>query len=252
MPLSKATLNRVIHELDPWFYPVKIKGIVVQPGKGSTWNAKDLTNRITNRHKLLVDEVTKRYTFMNKRVLDIACNCGYWSALYTRYGANYVVGIEGRKNFYQQAHLYWQHQKFLPEGQYKFIHGDVTAANSWKAIKLAGPFDITLCAGILYHIPDYKRLLTRIAEHTREAIIIDTRVGSKDEKIIDEGRDLCFNAIKRTRKKRIPHLPNLLAHLSQLGFRYELLPVTFKTPSGLRDQDDYNKQRRVTILAQRN
>jgi 2-polyprenyl-3-methyl-5-hydroxy-6-metoxy-1,4-benzoquinol methylase len=248
--MDKQTLKKKIDSLNPWFYPVTINGIEVFPGIGSTWNARNLSNRIKYRKLLLVDEVSKRLNLRGKFVLDLACNCGYWSAIYANRGIKQVVGVEGRRSFFEQAKLYWKYGKFLPIDKYRFIMGDVTDLKIWEAIK-PYDFDITLCAGILYHIPNYKMLLNSVAGVTKEAIIIDTRVSNAREKFITEPKDLCFNAIKQTRKKIIPNLDKLLGHLNSLNFDAEILPVKFKTVSGLRDGDDYNLRRRVTILAKR-
>jgi hypothetical protein len=244
-------LQKKIDGLNPWFYPVTIDNINVVPGIGSTWNAKKLTNRIKYRHKLLVHEVTRRYNFKDKSILDLACNCAYWSAIYAKYGASFVFGVEGRPKVCQQAKLYWDHNKFLPKEKYSFICGNVLDPQVWGIINSYKQFDVTLCAGILYHIPKYRDLLRRITSITREIIIIDTRVGPSTEQPIAEPGDLCFNAIEQTRVKTIPYLPNIIKCLDEANFSCEVLPVTFKSPPGLRDQDDYNEKRRVTILARR-
>jgi len=249
--MENSKLKKEIDALNPWFCPVKLGGITVTPGIGSTWSAKKLTNRIVYRHKLLVDEVVKRYDFKGKRVLDLACNCAYWSARYAERGANYILGVEGRESVIKQAELYWKYNRFLPKDQYKFIRGNVVDADLWNTLESFGSFNVTLCAGILYHIANYRDLVTKMACITRDIMIIDTRVGPRTETTIIEPGDLCFNAIAQTRTKTIPHLPNLLKHLEHLNFTCEVLPVMFKSPQGLLDEDDYNKKRRVTILARK-
>jgi len=249
--MGNDKLKNEICALNPWFCPVQVGSVQVTPGIGSTWNAKKLTNRIVYRHKLLVDEVVKRYDFKGKRVLDLACNCAYWSARYVAHGAEYVFGVEGRPTVHKQAELYWKHNRFLPKDKYTFICGNVLDAGIWDKLNALPMFDVTLCAGILYHISDYRSLITRMANVTKDAMIIDTRVGDVTEKTVVEPGDLCFNAIKQTRAKSVPHLPNLLTCLDKLSFTCEILPVTFRSPPGLREQDDYNKKNRVTILARK-
>ncbi len=255
-PHAAASLNnpdiaQQANALHPWFYPVQLGGVRVVPGIGSDWNASTLANRVACRQTLLVDQVIDQYDFQDKSLLDLACNCGYWSAHYTQHGVSRVLGVEGRDTFREQAELYWRTGRFLPWGRAKFITGDVADESIWPTIRHHGPFDITLCAGILYHVPNYAQILKWATQVTREAIIIDTRVGDAHEPLIDEPGDLCFNAIETSLQKTVPNLDKLVACIRSLGFEPQVLPATFESPPGLQNVDDYNQRRRVAILARR-
>ena len=246
-----AALEAEIRALDPWFYPLVVGGVQVMPGTGSGWSAEKLSNRIRCRQTLMVDEVVRRYDFTHKAVLELACNCGYWSSRYVAHGANRVVGVEGREKYVQQAELFWRTEGILPRDQYRFLQGNVLSAELWTRLRQQAPFDVSVCAGLLYHLPEYRQLLAWMAAVTRDVMIIDTRVQSGPEVIITEPGELHFNAIEETRDKIVPNFKQLVAHIHAVGFVPERLVPSFESPDGLRDVDDYNLGNRVTIFARR-
>ncbi len=248
--MSKVTIEE-INALNPWFAPVILDGIAVTAGIGSTWKHVDLAARHSYRETLLVQELVKRYDLKNKSVLDLGCNCGYWSAKYTQLGACRVVGVEGREITVKQAELYWKVKEFLPQGKYKFLLGDVNKEPLWKEIAKYSPFEMSLCAGLLYHIPNYRKVLSLLAGHTKEIMLIDTRVVQGKETPVAEKQDLHFNGVDVITPKIVPNLKELLTHIRAIGFQPELLPAPGPVPNGLAGPDDYVKQNRVTIVAKR-
>jgi hypothetical protein len=240
-----------IKALLPWFYPVVLGNLKVTPGVGSHVASEFLENRTACRATLLVDEVASRFDLRAKSVLELACNCAFWSARYAELGASRVVGLEGREQYVRQAELYWSTNRFLPSGSYEFLPGNISDASAWPQLRERGPFDVTLCAGILYHVPNYREILNWAAEVTRDVLIVDTRVSDEEETPIDEPGELYFNAIRETRRKVVPNRAKLLAHLRELGFAAEVLPVGFPASLGVDDVDSYAAGRAVTILARR-
>jgi 2-polyprenyl-3-methyl-5-hydroxy-6-metoxy-1,4-benzoquinol methylase len=249
-----AALRAQIDSLNPWFYELEIGGEPVTPGIDSVVPVEHLVQRHAYRQPFLLDAVLKRYDFTGKRILDVACNCGYWSSQYAGHGAVRFLGVEARPRAVQQGWIYWQHGEFLPEGAYEFLQGHVMDETVWKAIRAAAPFDFTLCAGILYHVSNYRALLQNIAAVTREAILVDTRVETV-EKPVDEPGDLKFNGVPAAGStaitKTVPRLERLLEHLHQLGFTTERIQPAAKIPDCLCGPDDYNRDARVTILCRR-
>lgn len=237
--------------LHPWFYPVKLDEIDIPAGVGTDWSATKLANRIACRQSLIVGAVAERYDLRGKRVLELASNCGYWSARYAEHGAAYVLGIEGRQHFVDQANLYWQTNRFLDGGRWRFERGDLTDDATWSTVKQQGKFDITVCAGLLYHLADYRAVVRRAAELTDDALVIDTRVTGDDEAIVAEPGDLTFNALPDRLDKVTPNLSRLIEFVEQLGFEVEQLQPSFGAVPGLQNVDDYSAGRRVTLLAMR-
>ena len=247
----EAALRARIAALDPWFYPLRVGGIEVTAGVGSPVSHEFLVNHTHCRAQLLVDEVARRTELRGKSVLELASNCGYWSSRYAELGASRVVGLEGRQQFLEQAELYWSVNGMLPAERCTFLRGNVADRRDWAALEALGPFDVTLVAGILYHVPNYREVLRWASELTREVLVIDTRVVHGAEAIVAEPGELRFNAIAETRRKVVPNLDQLVAALEELGFAPEILPVRFAEAVGVENVDSFVKQNRVAILARR-
>ena len=242
---DRKIIEAKILDLNPWFYELEIFGIKVKPGVYPSKHKRDLSTRAhINRQKcrrtLLIDEVSKRFDFLGARLLDLGCNCGYWSSIYiTKYGADSLVGIEGRELFIKQANLYYKSLGIQDKSL--FIHSNVMKYDYHKWRKDA--FDFVLCAGILYHVKDHEEWLTNISYINRKALVIDTRVSEKGEEYV-EPNNLCFNAIKETRDKKVPKEDDLFNILYRLGYKIEIIPPRFKTMEGVNGPDDYNAGRR--------
>ena len=90
-----------------------------------------------------------------KRVLDVACNSGFWSIQCALLGAKEVVGFDARQELIDQANLI------------KRIVGvrnvDYRLLNLWEMTPdaLGGTFDVVLTLGILYHLPKPVEALER-------------------------------------------------------------------------------------------
>ena len=106
------------------------------------------------------------------RVLDLACLEGMYALEFARRGAE-VVAIEGREANLEKA-------RFAARAlglEVDFRLGDVRELTRQDH----GQFDVVLCLGILYHLdaPDVFRLLERMAEVCRRALVIDTSVAAR-------------------------------------------------------------------------
>lgn len=108
-------------------------------------------------------------TLQGKRILDIACNSGFWSIQCALLGAE-VVGFDARIDLIEQANI---------------IKGIVSAENvEFKVLdfwdmspqSLGGTFDIVLNLGILYHLPKPLEALELTKSMAREHILLDTTV----------------------------------------------------------------------------
>lgn len=104
-----------------------------------------------------------------KRVLDIACNSGFWSIQCALLGAD-VVGFDSRPELIEQADL---------------VNSIVGATNvefkvldfwSMSPQALGGTFDVVLNLGILYHLPEPVSALRLTRDMARERIVLDTAV----------------------------------------------------------------------------
>jgi SAM-dependent methyltransferase len=107
------------------------------------------------------------------RVLDIACNSGFWSIQCALLGAD-VVGFDARPELIEQARLL------------KAITGAdgaefrVLEFSRMTPEVLGGTFDVVLNLGFLYHVPDLVDALERTRRMSHSRILLDTAVHPSD------------------------------------------------------------------------
>lgn len=112
-----------------------------------------------------------------KRVLDIACNSGFWSIQCALLGAE-VVGFDGRTELIRQANLI-KSIVGVDNVQFKVL-------DFWDMSReaLGGTFDIVLNLGILYHLPDPLKVLQLTKLMARRYILLDTEVYPSRESVV--------------------------------------------------------------------
>lgn len=254
--VHKMSVQDQISKLNPWFYEVNISGFMTTPGiyplKRRLFNNKGLVdseyliNRQVCRSNLLLDLVMSHYDFTDKNLLDVGCNCCYWSSRYLSCGASTLVAIDGRELFIKQAELLLSSLGY--KGRYHLITDNVEEVD-YPALPHT-PFDFILCAGILYHLRNYKDTLKRLSKVNVDCMVIDTRVTQEDTPF-KEPRDLYFNAIEETRNKQTPSQENLLGLLHDFDYKYEILKPNFPTVKGVEGADNYNLGNRICILCRK-
>jgi SAM-dependent methyltransferase len=249
--MDRNELWAEIDALHPWMVPARFGSMEVVPGLGDTggWSPMALRNHAEQRIGMLVDALYQRRDLRDLKMLDIACNCGYFSARHAETGRiASVLGVEGREKHVQQANLYWGVNRFLPEGRYQFLQADLMDQATWDDIRARGPFDLSLCCGILYHVDDWAWLLSQVLANTTRAVVIDTRMGN-DDQVVVETRDLNFNALPNRLAKRIPTPEALAALLNGAGWEWSVVKPIFGLMPGLEGGDDYTVGNRITIVA---
>ncbi len=112
-----------------------------------------------------------------KRVLDVACNAGFWSIQCALLGAE-VVGFDARPELIAQAELVRDVAgidgvTFRP---LDFAEMTVDA--------LGGPFDVVLNLGLLYHLPDPLDALRRTLAMSSDVVLLDTGVSPSRDAVV--------------------------------------------------------------------
>lgn len=112
-----------------------------------------------------------------KRVLDVACNSGFWSMQFALLGAD-VVGFDARPELIEQANLI-RSIVGLPNVRFQQL-------DFWdmSVDTLGGQFDIVLNLGILYHLQNTLQALKMTKSMAREHMLIDTEVHPSEDSII--------------------------------------------------------------------
>jgi SAM-dependent methyltransferase len=112
-----------------------------------------------------------------KRVLDVACNAGFWSFQCALLGAREVVGFDARAELIEHAELV---RRTAGLGNVRFRQLDFWSMNP----ATLGRFDVVLSLGILYHLADPLAALERTARMASRGMLLDTAVDPSDEPIM--------------------------------------------------------------------
>ena len=112
-----------------------------------------------------------------KRVLDIACNSGFWSVQCALMGAQ-VVGFDARPELIAQANLI---KSVVGAQNLRF---QVLDFWDMSGTTLGSDFDIVLNLGILYHLSDPLQALQRTLAMAREYVLLDTEVYPSNDSVV--------------------------------------------------------------------
>ncbi|MGP0066206.1 MAG: class I SAM-dependent methyltransferase [Isosphaeraceae bacterium] len=115
-------------------------------------------------------------TLQGKRILDIACNSGFWSVQCGLLGAD-VVGFDARPELIEQANLI--------KSIVGLDHVDFRVLNLENMEPgTLGQFDGVLNLGILYHLADPLAALVATKAMAKRAIVVDTTLWPSVQPIV--------------------------------------------------------------------
>lgn len=116
-------------------------------------------------------------TLEGKRILDIACNSGFWSLQCALLGAS-VVGFDARPELIEQAELV---KRLTGVRNVEF---QVLDFREMSREALGGPFDAVLNIGLLYHLPKPLEALEKTIAMARSHVLLDTALYPSEEPVI--------------------------------------------------------------------
>ncbi len=116
-------------------------------------------------------------SLQGKRVLDIACNSGFWSIQCAFLDAE-VVGFDARPELIEQANLI---KSIVGLNNVEFKVLDFW---SMSPQTLGNTFDIVLNLGILYHLPKPLQALELTKSMARKTILLDTSLYPSNNPVI--------------------------------------------------------------------
>jgi SAM-dependent methyltransferase len=119
-----------------------------------------------------------------KRVLDLGCNAGFWSLRAIEAGCDFVLGIDGRQMHIDQAQFVFE-VKEIDRDRYSFVRANIFDYD----YAAAGPFDIVLCFGLLYHVNKPVSLFEAISQANTDLLLIDTRISMAPGSLFELRRD---------------------------------------------------------------
>lgn len=108
-----------------------------------------------------------------KRILDIACNSGFWSLQMALLGAD-VVAFDARVELIEQANLL-KRVTGLENVEFRVLDFEQMNPDA------LGKFDVVLNLGFLYHVPNPLEALQRTAAMAKQHILLDTALHPSED-----------------------------------------------------------------------
>ena len=227
---------------DAWHYAYTFEGGLSFPVRtshpGPLTGASD---RHLRRYRHFMPYLLQAHkgSLRGKRILDIACNSGFWSVQCALLGAE-VVGFDARPELVDQANLI-KSIVGVENVEFRLLDfWDMTADT------LGGQFDIVLNLGILYHLPAPLEALRLTAAMARDSILLDTEIYRSPEAAIQLRWEepLSIRSANRSGIVALPSKQALELMLRDLGAQ-----EWFEIPLHLSDMpSDYTYHHRASWL----
>jgi SAM-dependent methyltransferase len=177
--LSDKEIRTEFAKYEMWYYGFEFEGGLSFPIRHNLSFSSDYPEKHLQRFRHLMPHLIRSQngTLQGKRVLDIACNSGFWSIQCALLGAE-VVGFDARPEVIEQANLI------------KEIVGvnnvDFRVFDFWKMSpqSLGGQFDIVLFIGSLQVLPKPLQALELVKSMTQQTILLDTIVLNTNDTMV--------------------------------------------------------------------
>ena len=170
--LSDAEIRRRFAEFATWHYAYAFEGdLVFSARHHNAPTEADAPRRPLQRFRHFMGDLVAANggSLQGKRVLDIACNSGFWSLQCAMLGAE-VVGFDAREELIAQANLL-KTIVGVDNVEYRLL-------DFWEMTPaaLGGQFDVVLNLGLLYHLAKPLEALALTLAMARGCILLDTGV----------------------------------------------------------------------------
>lgn len=176
-----------------------------------------------------------------KRVLDMACNSGFWSIQCALMGAE-VVGFDARPELVAQANLLKEATGAESEQVRRLDFAEAAPET------LGGTFDIVLNLGLLYHLPEPLAALERTMRLSHGHVLLDTVIHPVDDHLVYLKWEEPFD-IRTAASEGIVAVPT--APAVELMLRHLGVANSLRIPVRSADIPDvYRTQRRASWLIQ--
>ncbi|MBI4686482.1 MAG: methyltransferase domain-containing protein [Nitrospirae bacterium] len=213
------------------------------------------------REEMLLRAIPLFVNFRDKSCLDIACNDGFWSFRFGRFGIKNLIGVDAgegeiaRANFLKAVYGFPSFQ-FKKVDIFHFLYNE----NKEK-------YDIVFLLSILYHLPeqmDYEKLFKTISRINNECLIIDSRWFDDDDYWYDKTSNrTVINTSEGILRKWRPTRESVFNFLRSSGYEQtvEINPSVFideaikaaaygdGDPYSVENVSDYISNNRTIIIA---
>lgn len=236
--MTNEQIQQRIASYPSWLYQFNLRG-----------NLTPAENRHADRHpwrkRHFFDPMVRLLggSLAGKRVLDLACNAGYWSLAAINAGADFVQGVEAREFHVDQANFVFE-MNDVPASRYRF-----SVANLFDCdLRQYGEYDVVLCLGIMYHITTHMPLLKRISEVNRDILVIDTRVSMLPGSVLELRREPTENPWHSADHELVmdPTRQAIIDMTREVGYQTQILQPTYSNETGI---DGYRQGYRRAFIS---
>jgi tRNA (mo5U34)-methyltransferase len=238
--MERSEIVSRINSFPHWHYQFDIQGILTPVFD------KGHINRHKQRKGYFFDPALHHLggSLAGKRVLDLACNAGFWSLCALQSGCDFVVGIDGRQSHIDQANFICEANE-IDRRRYNFVCGNIFDID----LSEYGNFDIAFCLGLMYHVSKPTELIEKISRVNSDILIIDTFVLGLPGSLLG----IRHNRIEEPRSAvdyELVFLPTkqcILDIVKQFGYSVSMLKPKFQDYYGALDYK--LRQRRAFLCA---
>jgi SAM-dependent methyltransferase len=197
-------------------------------------------NRIEQRRAYIFDRLLALTdgSLRGRRVLDIGCNAGFWSLAAIEAGADFVLGVDFKQEYVDQASLVFEAKEVARE-RYRFEQGDIFEH------PLRDPFDLVLCLGVMDQVDRPVELFELMVRTGAQAIVIDTEVSRARSSVFEvsqlyDSRDAASDGLVLVPSR---------GAVADLASRHGLDTVALALNAGdTLGMEDYRRERRCAFI----
>jgi SAM-dependent methyltransferase len=180
--LSNQQLQEKIDSFDYWHYGFDLgNNVVIKP----THEADN--EKRSNLRDFVWPMVLELFggSLKGLRVLDIACNAGFWSLEAHKSGADYVLGLDARPTHVEQAELVRDALRIDP-GQLAYKHMDIYDISPET---VGGQYDLVLLLRVLNHLSNPLLALQKIRKVSRAYLVADIKLVDYQQPVLELRRE---------------------------------------------------------------
>jgi 2-polyprenyl-3-methyl-5-hydroxy-6-metoxy-1,4-benzoquinol methylase len=236
--MEANVLAEKIASFASWHYRFEFDGGVYTPTPDPSF-----ANRHDQRRRYFFDALValEGGSLAGKRVLDLGCNAGLFSLLALEAGADFVLGIDAREMYIEQANLVFE-AKGIDSSRYRF---EVANVFDWEP---AESFEIALCLGLLDHVCRPVELFALMARARAETLVVDTEISRARSSAFEVSTLYDRHSVIDHALVLIPSRQAVLELAHEFGFAAVALAQNMTDYTGMAD---YRDQRRLAFVCSR-
>jgi SAM-dependent methyltransferase len=233
--MEPAELQERIAAFPRWHYQFEFDGGVQTPVAH-----RGQRNRHEQRRRYFFDPLVGLLggSLEGHRVLDLGCNAGFWSLAAVEAGAAFVLGIDAKQTFIDQAELVFA-AKGIDAARYRFEQGNIFEHD------LGEGFDLVLCLGVMEVTCRPVELFQRMSDAGAETILLDTVISRARSSFFEVSTLGDPRAVVDRELVLVPSRQAVIELAAHFGFKAVPLAHNIADYTGL---EDYRRRQRLAFI----